>query len=531
MSELTLTITTAGRAAQVNAENTGTAPVVIAQIGVTDQAIVPDAAMTTLPGELKRLATFAGAAVAPDTIHVTIRDDSTDVYSLRGFGLYLADGALYGVYGQAGVILEKSSQAMMLLAADVIFADIDTASISFGDTNWINPPATTEVQGVLELATDAEAIAGDDRTRGMTPGAHKAATDARFGVGAPSGFFKPLLALATAAAVRTALELKGAALKDMGAGNGLDADLLDGQHGAYYRDWGNLQNVPAAFPPMAHGHDWSAIASPPVTATRWPSWLEVTGKPVAFTPAAHTHAAAEITSGTLDSDRIPVLAISKISGLASELDNRLTVSTDQTADGQKTFAPGGGGYPSLSTAYHSLIVGDRPNSDGNAGILLNPSNVQGGMGVMFNVSENKLKISDWGSAGAPERMSIHRTTGDVAIDGTLTAKTLTATSSDARLKTEIRDLRDCLDTVLRLRPREYRLRATGEDDFGFVAQEHRAILPQAVHEGDPPAPGQSAMLFVRYGKVEPYLVGAVQELAARLGDLERRLPAQPETVR
>ncbi|WP_457675268.1 hypothetical protein [Thiolapillus sp.] len=29
-----------------------------------------------------------------------------------------------------------------------------------------------------------------------------------------------------------------------GAGNGLDADMLDGQHGAYYLDWNNLTNVP-----------------------------------------------------------------------------------------------------------------------------------------------------------------------------------------------------------------------------------------------------------------------------------------------
>src|SRR5690606_15255808 len=31
-----------------------------------------------------------------------------------------------------------------------------------------------------------------------------------------------------------------AALADVGAGNGLDADLLDGQHGAFYRNASNL---------------------------------------------------------------------------------------------------------------------------------------------------------------------------------------------------------------------------------------------------------------------------------------------------
>jgi hypothetical protein len=48
----------------------------------------------------------------------------------------------------------------------------------------------------------------------------------------------------------------GAALSEIadddGAGSGLDADLLDGQHGAYYRDWGSLTGVPAD---IANGDD------------------------------------------------------------------------------------------------------------------------------------------------------------------------------------------------------------------------------------------------------------------------------------
>lgn len=32
-----------------------------------------------------------------------------------------------------------------------------------------------------------------------------------------------------------------------GSGSGLDADLLDGQHGSYYRDWNNLTGVPSGF--------------------------------------------------------------------------------------------------------------------------------------------------------------------------------------------------------------------------------------------------------------------------------------------
>lgn len=40
-------------------------------------------------------------------------------------------------------------------------------------------------------------------------------------------------------------ELGSAALVDTGAGNGLDADLLDGQHGSYYQAWANVTGKPS----------------------------------------------------------------------------------------------------------------------------------------------------------------------------------------------------------------------------------------------------------------------------------------------
>lgn len=204
----TITITNAGRAAIVNAQNTGTAPVTIAQIGLSATAIVPAPTMTALAGELKRTGSIAGEVVADDTIHVTAMDESADVYSLRAFGLYLADGTLFAIYGQAAPIIEKVAASIALLSIDVIFADIDAAAITFGDASFANPPATTERQGVVELATVAEAQAGIDALRALTPAAAKAA-------------------------------ILGWLLAQDGSGSGLDADLLDGQHGTYYT------NIPA----------------------------------------------------------------------------------------------------------------------------------------------------------------------------------------------------------------------------------------------------------------------------------------------
>lgn len=336
-------ITTAGRAALVNAGNTGTLPVLIAQVGVTATAFTASASATTVPGELKRLATFGGAAVAADTIHTVIRDDSADVYTLRGFGLYLDDGTLFGLYGQAGAIMEKSAAAMMVMATDVIFADIDAASVSFGATSFLNPPATVDTPGVLELATDAEAIAGVDAVRAVTPKGLLAKLTALLGSGAPSAFVKSLLTAVDLVAFRSLLAIKTSASYDIGVGNGLDADMLDGQHGAYYRAYSNLTGVPLTFAPAAHNHsaaditsgtltvarggtgassftagsyligngsgalalktptqvrtnigaaatqhshNWSDINDPPVQTQRWPTWYEVGNKPTLGTAAA-----------------------------------------------------------------------------------------------------------------------------------------------------------------------------------------------------------------------------------------------------
>lgn len=200
---ITIIVTNAGRAALVNAANTGTNAVTITQLGITATAFAADPAQVALPGEIKRIASVAGVVVADDAIHVTASDVTTDAYTMRGFALYLADGTLFALYGQAGAILNKTAESMMLLAADIAFADIDATMIEFGDTNFILPPATTEILGLVELATTAEGQAGGDNSRVLTPYVGKQS-------------------------------VLGWLLSQDGAGSGLDADLLDGLHASAF---------------------------------------------------------------------------------------------------------------------------------------------------------------------------------------------------------------------------------------------------------------------------------------------------------
>lgn len=204
----TIKITEAGRIALINAENNGTAPVTIAEVGISETAVVPDPAATVLPGEVKRITTISGEVVSADTMHVSIFDDTGDTYSMRSFAIYLDEGTLFGIYGQPDPIIEKTAASIASLVVDVRFVDVDAASVTFGDTTYSNPPASETRQGVAELATQAEANGGTDDQR-----------------------------------IITALKAKNALLAWLltldGAGSGIDADLLDGQHGSFYT------NIPA----------------------------------------------------------------------------------------------------------------------------------------------------------------------------------------------------------------------------------------------------------------------------------------------
>lgn len=175
---ISLVLTTAGIAAIVNARNTGTSSVEIVQVGLTETAFAPAPGTAAIPAEFARLSTISGDVVADDTVHLVVRDEGAGSYSLRGIGLYLTGGVLFATYSQATAIVQKTPGSIMLLALDIKLAAGDAATITFGDTDFLNPPATTDRQGVVELATAAEALAGLDPSRAITPATLKPLLDA-----------------------------------------------------------------------------------------------------------------------------------------------------------------------------------------------------------------------------------------------------------------------------------------------------------------------------------------------------------------
>lgn len=162
-------ITTAGLDALVNAQAGNTETIRIASVGLTANAFTMAPTITSVPGEIKRISAISGQPVSETVIHMTAQDHSEDIYELRGLGLYLADGTLFAVYSQPTPLFRKVSIAFFLLVLDVGFSNGVVGNISFGNTNFLMPPATETVKGVAELATADEAGAGTDAERIITP--------------------------------------------------------------------------------------------------------------------------------------------------------------------------------------------------------------------------------------------------------------------------------------------------------------------------------------------------------------------------
>lgn len=91
-------------------------------------------------------------------------------------------------------------------------------------------------------------------------------------------------------------------------------------------------------------------------------------------------------------------------------------------------------------------------------------------------------------------------------------------SSDRRLKKNIRELPAALGTIKRLRGVTHEWKSgkgpTGRK-FGFIAQEVQQVAPELVQEGD------DGFLSVDYEHAIPILVEAIKELSARVESLER----------
>ncbi|HMI92961.1 MAG TPA: tail fiber domain-containing protein [Polyangiales bacterium] len=96
-------------------------------------------------------------------------------------------------------------------------------------------------------------------------------------------------------------------------------------------------------------------------------------------------------------------------------------------------------------------------------------------------------------------------------------------SSDARLKTDVKNIRYGLADVLKLRAVSFKWKsdsANPEEQLGLIAQEVQKTMPEIVH-----ADGATGMLSVNYTALVPVLIDAVQEQQQVFKKQEARIVA------
>jgi len=102
--------------------------------------------------------------------------------------------------------------------------------------------------------------------------------------------------------------------------------------------------------------------------------------------------------------------------------------------------------------------------------------------------------------------------------------------SDRRIKSNIVDLDYGLDTIMAIQPRRYTVIANGENSIGFIAQELKEVLPEAVvgeeipfDDADTPQERSSKTMGIAKDHIIPVLVKAIQELKAEVDSLKAQI--------
>ena len=112
-------------------------------------------------------------------------------------------------------------------------------------------------------------------------------------------------------------------------------------------------------------------------------------------------------------------------------------------------------------------------------------------------------------------------TGTVGTVSVSTTGTTYNTTSDLRLKTDIKSIDGATNKLMAMNPVSHKWKADPEADevHGFIAQEMIEIVPEAV-SGDPEG---EDMMSMDYGRITPVIVAALQEANKKIMELEERI--------
>jgi hypothetical protein len=161
----------------------------------------------------------------------------------------------------------------------------------------------------------------------------------------------------------------------------------------------------------------------------------------------------------------------------------------------ETTGSGVGGWEGFSIAARVAIVED---GSGNFRIIQQSTGnilfgaAFAGASLMYYNGNQKLTTSNTG-------ISI---TGDVIATGEVESYD----SSDRRLKTNIKEIKNALEQLTQLSPVTFYHKKKKRNDIGLIAQDVQKVTPQVVREGE------DTYLMIHYGKLVTLCIAAIKEL-------------------
>ena len=124
--------------------------------------------------------------------------------------------------------------------------------------------------------------------------------------------------------------------------------------------------------------------------------------------------------------------------------------------------------------------------------------------------------NDGGSAITAVRIDMSDA-GHLICNGNITAF---GSTSDIKLKENIKVIPDALDKVKQLKVVTFNYKKDGKKSTGLIAQDLEKVLPEVVYESSDIDNDEDKHLAIRYGNTVGLLVEAIKELEARVKELE-----------
>ena len=287
-----------------------------------------------------------------------------------------------------------------------------------------------------------------------------------------------------------------------GTGSGLDADLLDGQHGSFYQNASNLTTGTVPEPRLP--------ALPISKITDLQTALNGKQASLGFTPVQQGGATGQ------GSSKVFIGWATDGSGLLCQVDatnfgktwpinvagTAAMVINQNASPAVRQVADIGAAFVNWDTAAPAVQL-DTPNS--SAAYMVWRATRWGARHVAaMHVYEGNMTVT----------MSVGNLNNFIWDgSGNFTATGNVVAASDIRLKTDLTKIEGALGKVCAINGYTYTRKDTGARQTGVVAQEVQKVLPEAVMEN-----GEN--LAVAYGNMVGLLIEAIKELKAEVDQLK-----------